>query len=177
MKPLMTFRASANPRPAPHPIPHRTLVGIAAPRAQADAVGERLRVAGFGPDEASILFSDKSGQWASVADKAAGRAEANRAAEWPVGFGDVSSVGAGSLSGPIVATGPIRSVLGGTSVEDVVGALVDVGIPEHEARLCERRIRAGAILISVRTDDADKARRVRKILDSETRPGSAGTRG
>lgn len=169
-------------------MPVRTIVAIASTRAQADAIGVRLWVAGLARDEVSILFSDKSAGPATAPENDTdaggdcGKGGTNngdpreREAEWPAGFGNTSSLGAQSLSGPIIASGPIRSVLGGGSVEDVVGALVGVGIPAHEARSYERQIRVGGILISIHTDDPDKARSARRILDSEVRPGSTGAR-
>ena len=46
-----------------------------------------------------------------------------------------------------------------------VGAPVDVGIPEYEAKLYDGKVRSGNILISVHTENSDQVKVAKKIFE------------
>jgi uncharacterized membrane protein len=52
----------------------------------------------------------------------------------------------------------------GAAVGGIGGALVGMGIPEYEAKRYEGKIRAGNILISVHTDNAEQSKRAKDIF-------------
>ena len=68
-----------------------------------------------------------------------------------------------------VAAGPIMAALAGVGVGGTVGgitgALIGMGIPEHEAKRYEVRVKEGGILLSVHSDNADWRKRAKEILE------------
>jgi hypothetical protein len=76
--------------------------------------------------------------------------------------------------GPILAAGPIAAALGGAlggaglgaAAGGLIGALTDMGVPEHEARHYEDAVRQGKTLVTVRSEDDAAAERVASIMDS-----------
>src|SRR5262245_64673370 len=60
--------------------------------------------------------------------------------------------------GPLVAAGPLAAALAGASVGaaagGVIGVLVDLGVPDEEARRYVEAVRSGATLVTVTADDA-----------------------
>jgi hypothetical protein len=54
--------------------------------------------------------------------------------------------------------------VGGT-VGGITGALIGMGIPEHEAKRYEVRVKEGGILLSVHSDNADWTKRAKEILE------------
>lgn len=76
--------------------------------------------------------------------------------------------------GPILAAGPIAAALGGAlggaglgaAAGGLIGALTDMGVPEHEARHYEDAVRQGKTLLTVRADDDTSAERVARILEN-----------
>jgi hypothetical protein len=71
-------------------------------------------------------------------------------------------VGLGALAipgvGPLIAAGPIATTLLGAGVGaaagGLLGALVDVGVPEDEANYYAEGVRRGGVLVSVGAEDA-----------------------
>jgi hypothetical protein len=53
----------------------------------------------------------------------------------------------------------------GATVGGASGALIGLGIPELEAKQYENKLRAGNILLSVHTDDAEEIRRATEIFE------------
>jgi stress response protein YsnF len=76
--------------------------------------------------------------------------------------------------GPILAAGPIAAALGGALggaglgpvTGGLIGALTDMGVPEHEARHYENAVREGKTLLTVRAQDDASAERVASILEN-----------
>jgi hypothetical protein len=52
----------------------------------------------------------------------------------------------------------------GASVGGLTGALVGMGLPEHEAKRYEGKVRDGNILVSVLTGDSDQRSRVKDVF-------------
>jgi hypothetical protein len=69
----------------------------------------------------------------------------------------------------LVAAGPIVAALAGmgagAAAGGLTGALIGLGIPEHEAKFYNEEIEKGGILVGVYTHD-DRADQARKILDA-----------
>ena len=88
-------------------------------------------------------------------------------------------MGIGALAipglGPFIAAGPIMAALAGlgagAAVGGVGGALVGFGIPEYEAKRYEGRVKGGAYLISVHSDNSEWADRAEAILEGDRRGG------
>jgi YHS domain-containing protein len=84
---------------------------------------------------------------------------------WLVGIGALAIPGLG----PFIAAGPLMAALAGVGVGGTVGgiagALVGMGIPEHEAKRYEVRVKEGGILLSVHSDNADWTKRAKEVLE------------
>jgi hypothetical protein len=71
--------------------------------------------------------------------------------------------------GALLVAGPIATALGltgvaattaagaitGAAAGGIIGALVDIGVPEEEAHIYEQRLRTGGHLVTVRSDSLD----------------------
>jgi uncharacterized membrane protein len=69
----------------------------------------------------------------------------------------------------LVAAGPILATLAGlgagAAAGGLTGALIGLGIPEHEAKFFNEEIERGGILVGVYTHE-DRAGQARKIMDA-----------
>jgi hypothetical protein len=155
-----------------------TVIGVFNDQMTAQRAIERLKDAGFAPDDIGILMQNQQGaqnlatQTGTKAGEDAGKGAV--AGGLLGGLGGLL-VGIGALAipgiGPVVAAGPLAAglgaVLGSTATGAVVGAgvgaidgaLIGMGVPENEARVYEDRFRQGRILVTVkagfnRYDDA-----------------------
>jgi hypothetical protein len=81
---------------------------------------------------------------------------------WLVGIGEVAVSGA-----MLVAAGPIMLAFKGMSdgLLGIIDALTRFGIPAHQAKKYEERVRDGAILLSVHADDAGWVDKNREIFE------------
>jgi hypothetical protein len=85
-------------------------------------------------------------------------------------FGWLTGVGALAIPGlgPFIAAGPILATLAGIGVGGAVGgfsgALIGLGIPEHEAKHYAGRIEQGEILLSVHCGSAEDIRTAEEIM-------------
>jgi hypothetical protein len=153
----------------------KSVLCIATSESQAVGIVDRLKSANFSNNDISVLFPDKSGtkdfaheqhtkapEGAAVGGVTGG--VLGGALGWLAGIGALAIPGVG----PFVAAGPIMAALGGAAaggaVGGVTGALVGLGIPEYEAKRYEGKIKAGNILISVHTDNADETKRAKEIF-------------
>jgi hypothetical protein len=66
-------------------------------------------------------------------------------------------------AGPIVAT--LAGLGAGAAAGGVTGALIGLGIPEHEARFFNEQLEHGGILVGVYSH-SDRANEARKILEA-----------
>jgi len=155
-----------------------TVYCIATSEAQAIRIANRLRTAGFTPDDISMIYPDRDGMRELSHDNstkapegattgAASGAVLGGALGWLAGIGALAIPGVG----PLIAAGPILATLSGIAVGGTVGglsgALVGLGIPEYEAQQYEGRLRGGHILMSVHADDSEEAGRIREIMGEE----------
>jgi hypothetical protein len=85
-------------------------------------------------------------------------------------LGLLAGIGALAIPGvgPFIAAGPIMATLGGMglggALGTIVGGLIGLGIPEYEAKRYESRLHEGGILLSVRANSDDLAKRIKDLL-------------
>jgi len=144
--------------------------------AQAEHIADRLKAAGFSNNDISAIFPDTQGN-RDFAHKKGTKAPEGAAAGAGGGallggaFGWLAGIGALAIPGvgPLVAAGPILAALTGAAVGGAVGgiggALVGMGFPEYEAKRYEAKVKEGAILISVHTDNSDEVKRAKAIFE------------
>ena len=153
-----------------------TLVtGLFPTRSSAERATEDLVNYGFSRDDMSLLMSDAT-RGREFALRMATKAPEGAAAGATLG-GVIGAVAAGLVALGIVvvpgvglvAAGPVVATLAGlgagAAAGGVTGALIGLGIPEHEARFYNEHIEKGSILLGVYTHD-DRANQARKILDA-----------
>jgi len=149
---------------------------IAKSEVQAEAIVNHLKGVGFSNNDISVLFPDKAGtrdfaheQHTKAPEGAATGAGTGGvlggALGWLAGIGALAIPGVG----PLIAAGPIMAALSGAAVGAAVGgitgALVGMGMPEYEAKRYEGKIRAGNILISVHSDNAQETKQAKEIFE------------
>ena len=143
--------------------------------AQASAVVEDLKQAGFSNDDISALVPDKHSsrdfaheQQTEAPEGATTGASAGAVLGgvlgWLAGIGALAIPGVG----PLIAAGPIMGLLGGAAVGGatggIAGALIGYGMPEIEAKRYEGKVKSGNILLSVHTEDSDEVKRAKEIF-------------
>ena len=146
--------------------------GLYSAGIQAGEAIDELRLQGFRGEDVSVLFAEKEATWdfaVGSAAMAAGSAATGGAPGavvrsvlgWLWGNGAVAIPG----SGPVIASGPIAAALAGAANGAISATLVGLGLPEHEAKRYESRIRSGSLLLSIHCDDAESARSARQLLE------------
>lgn len=160
-----------------------TVLGVFRDREHADKAVDELREEGFDTKDISIIMKDEDNKseedtGANVAGSAASGATTGGViggiAGLLIGLGAITIPGIGALliGGPIaVALGltgaaatTVSGAVTGALAGGLVGALVGLGVPEDEALEYEERVKEGAILIAVLTDEHDD-HDVREILE------------
>jgi len=152
-----------------------SVFGIYRNRSQVEQAVEALKYADFRNADISVLFADNTGtkDFAVEKDTKAPEGTATGAGTgaviggvlgWLAGIGTLAIPGVG----PLIAAGPIVSLLAGVGTGGVVGgiagALVGMGIPEYEAQRYEGRVKEGGILLSVHCDNSDWKKQAIDIL-------------
>src|SRR5262245_37676892 len=150
--------------------------GLYSTRRELENALDDLRNAGFRSTDISVLFPENTGTEDFAHEKATKAPEGASAGAttgalvggslgWLAGLGALAIPGVG----PLVAAGPIVAALAGAgaggAVGGVTGALVGWGIPEHEAKRYEGRVKSGGILLSVHADSSEWAGTVQEILE------------
>ena len=163
-------------------IQHSVCVGVFHDRASADAAVDELRDLGWNREDISIVAQGREGVerfrgWDDDADRGADRGRDDVSAGEGAAVGGLTGllIGAGLMLipgvGPIFAVGPLAAGLAGAVTGAAAGAvtggiaagLIDLGVPEEEARHYERRVGEGAYLVSVHCAGRDDTA-VRDIL-------------
>lgn len=157
----------------------KTVIGLFDDVHDAEAVVGQITELGIRRDQISVARQDGTGSGGlrtrTVADSNSGALSgtAGGAATGAVVGGAAGLIASlTSLAipgfGPILAAGPIIATLTGAGIGaaagGLVGALVDAGVPEHEAEYYNEGVRRGGTLVSVRTEDA-LAPRVADIMN------------
>jgi hypothetical protein len=132
-----------------------TVAGVFRNRTLAERAVANLKRDGFDDDQISLVGKDENG----YGNNESGTGAATGAA---VGAGTAALVSLGMslgvipLVGPVLAMGPLAAALlsavGGLAAGGLLGALVGLGIPEHEAKYYEEEVKAGRFLVTVRAD-------------------------
>ncbi len=153
------------------PSNHTEAFGIYRSDVQAGLAVVRLMESGFSSHDISVLLQDHRSARAIAQDGNSeapeGSAKVTTADRTFAFLGEVSPVSLPGV-GPFIAVGPIREALAGFGARgaggDLAGALVDMGIPEFEARRYIERIREGGVLLSVRCDSSVSVTRAKNLL-------------
>jgi len=144
-----------------------TLVGIFPDRSRAEKCVEDLRRNGFRDDQIGFMMQDPSGRaTTSTTDRVVDR-DAPHDGDVSAGEGALTGAITGGLVGaaaamfipavgPILAGGILAATLTGAAIGAVTGgiaaALIDLGVPEDDARYYESEVQSGRILVTVKTD-------------------------
>jgi hypothetical protein len=149
----------------------RTVIGLFRDSNEARAALHDLQSGGFTHEHLNVLAYDGSGESTVIAHQGnelgsntTKGAAAGGVAGLILGLAAIAIPGVG----PIVAAGPIAAALAGAGVGvatgGMLGALVDMGVPGHEAKYYEEAVRSGGTLVIVRAE-AEKAEDAQSILD------------
>jgi hypothetical protein len=153
-----------------------TLVsGIFKNRSAAEYAVDSLIDHGFSRDDISLLMSDatRGRDFAlTMATKAPEGAATGATIGGVIGAIAAGLVAMGVLVVPglaLVAAGPVVATLAGlgagAAAGGVTGALIGLGLPEHEAKFYSQEIERGGILVGVYAHD-DRGAQARKILEA-----------
>jgi len=148
----------------------KLITGIFTSRARAEQAVDELMRSGFAPEDVSLLMSEST-QGREFAVKRSTKAPEGAATGATIG-GVLGAVAAGlaavgTITVPglaLVAAGPVVAALAGLGVGaaagGLTGALLGLGIPEHEAKFYAKEIEKGGILVGVyaHSDRVDTAR-------------------
>ncbi len=143
---------------------HATVVGVFHDRDDARSAVKELRNLGFDEDQIGVISREVEPGTVTgeTATGTAGQSKWEEGAATGIaagaGIGALWALGivAGVLPGigPAIAGGVLASVLasaaGGAVVAGVAGALIGLGIPEHEAAYYDSEFNAGRTLVTVR---------------------------
>src|SRR6185369_4728298 len=146
------------------------VTGLFRSRADAERGVEDLMHYGWSRDDISVLMSDATrGRefGLAMATKAPEGAATGATIGGVLGAVAAGLVALGIIAIPgigLVAAGPIVATLAGlgAAAGGLTGALIGLGLPEHEAKFYDEEIERGGILVGVYTHD-DRADQARKI--------------
>src|SRR5688572_23952069 len=155
---------------------NKAIIGLVSTQAQAESIIDELGRAGIPSSDVSVLLPDKKGTRDFAHEKntkAPEGAVTGASAGGVLGgaLGLMAGVGALAIPGlgPFIAAGPIMATLSGAAagatLGGIAGALVGMGIPEYVAKLYERKVKDGGILLSVHSRDGEEAKAVTAILE------------
>lgn len=148
---------------------------ITTSRHQADQIVDQLKNDNFSNNDISVLFPDK-GTTRDFAHEKNTKAPEGAVAGAGTGgviggtLGWVAGIGALAIPGvgPFIAAGPIIAALSGAAIGaaagGITGGLIGLGIPELEAKRYEGKVKAGNVLLSVHTENAEEITRAKDIF-------------
>lgn len=136
---------------------------------------EQLVAEGFATRDVSVVVNEDARQHfltLKKGNKGMEGAAAGGAVGGVSGAVIVALVGAATVAIPglgLAVAGPIAAAFAGAgagaAAGGVVGGLVGMGISEHEAKVYDKALRAGGMLVAVRVTSKQEAARARKVLD------------
>jgi len=153
----------------------KLVTAIFSSRSAAEMAVEELMRSGFASEDVSLLMSEST-RGREFAVKKTSKVPEGTATGATVG-GVIGAVAAGlaavgSLAIPglaLVAAGPVVAALAGlgagAAAGGLTGALIGLGIPEHEAKFLDKEIEKGGILVGVYCHD-DRQKVARDILEA-----------
>lgn len=150
----------------------QTIIGVFSNRTDAENAISRLNDSGYSPQDISIVAKDEV--ITTQPDDSSGSQMASGAAAGAATGGVVGAlagllVGISAVTipgiGPLLIGGPIATALGltgaaattatgavtGLLAGGIIGALTSLGIPQEDARVYEREINQGGVLVAVPT--------------------------
>jgi len=153
----------------------KLVTGIFTSRPSAELASQELVKAGFPPEDISLLLTETT-RGREFALRKSTKAPEGAATGATIGgvlgalAGGLAAVASITVPGlAIVAAGPVVAALtglgAGAATGGLTGALLGLGIPEHEARFYNGEIERGGILVGVYVH-GDRAKVAREILDS-----------
>jgi CBS domain-containing protein len=134
-----------------------------------------LRAEGFRNTDVSVLFPENAGSKDLALRKSSKAPEGIAVGAssggivggivgWLAGIGSLAVPGAG----PLIAAGPIMTILAGVgaggTAGGILGGLVGCGMPEYEAKRYKGRVRRPGILLSVHCDNSEWANKARAVI-------------
>jgi hypothetical protein len=158
--------------------------GIYSTRAAVESAVDTLKAEGYRNTDISVLFLQNAGTKDFAHEKNTKDPEAAPAVAvtGAVIGGTLGWLGISALAipglGPFIAAGPMIAALAGSFVggavgeaagealRGITGALIGMGIPEHEARRYEERIKSGGILLSVHCDNPEWTKKAKELLEN-----------
>jgi len=153
----------------------KLITGIFPTRSSADRAVQDLVSAGFRTEDVSVLMPETDvGREFNVEKntKAPEGAATGATIGGVVGAVAMGLAAIGTVAVPglaFVAGGPIVAALtglgAGAAAGGLTGALVGLGIPEHEAKIYKEKMGAGGVLVGV-TADGDRAKEAKRIMDA-----------
>lgn len=144
-------------------------------RTAAEQAVDELVKSGFSREDISLLMSDTT-RGREFAMQKTSKVPEGAAAGMTVG-GVIGAVAAGlaavgTIAIPglaLVAAGPLVAAIAGlgagAAAGGLTGALIGLGLPEHEAKFFDKEIEKGGILVGVYAHD-DRGKLAREILDA-----------
>lgn len=149
---------------------YAAILAVYPTHAHAETALNALRVRGFAPSDISIVAPGgvEAAAGPDAASSEPGPAGSGAVPAIGVAFGWLVGIGAVAVSGAMfVAAGPIMAAFKGVSdtLLGIVDALAGFGIPPEEAKKYEDRLRDGAILLTVHSDDPGWITRGREIFE------------
>jgi hypothetical protein len=146
----------------------RTVLGVLEGRSDAEKLLLALEGAGFSShDDASIIVANDGSELALPT-----AAKEGALAGGLIGgaLGLLAGIGAIAIPtfGLVIVAGPVLEALGGAAlgatVGSLAGALTGLGIPELNARMYERELARGKVLVAVHAEGEAQVETVRKLL-------------
>jgi len=154
---------------------NRTVVGLFDSMEDANRAADQLRTAGIDSSNISVVAGNESNRYADyVTSEDKTKDAASRAGTGAAiggGLGLVAGLVALAIPGfgPVIAAGPIAAALtgaaAGAATGGLIGGLTSAGVSESDARLYERRLQEGGVLLTVRTN-SDMSDEVSDIMDN-----------
>lgn len=143
-------------------------------RAASEAALRNLETIGIRSEQVSLIMTDETRH---NHFKISEDTKADEGAISGAGVGGIAGVllsmltTAGVMAIPglnLVVTGPIVAALAGLGagaiVGGILGGLVGAGIPEHEAKIYEREIKKGGVLLAIEAIDEQQKSRIKDAL-------------
>jgi hypothetical protein len=153
----------------------KLITGIFPTRSSADRAVQDLVSAGFRTEDVSVLMPETDvGREFNVEKntKAPEGAATGATIGGVVGAVAMGLAAIGTVAVPglaFVAGGPIVAALtglgAGAAAGGLTGALVGLGIPEHEAKIYKEKMGAGGVLVGVYAE-GDRAKEAKRIMDA-----------
>lgn len=132
----------------------RAVICVFPNHAEAEQAVTQLKGAGYSRDTISVLLARRESTLADPRPKVR--------VEGVIGLLAIPKLGAFVAAGPLMARW--TNVGSGDAEDGIVGPLIEVGVPELEARHYGGRVEAGNILVSVHVEGRPEMRDAERLL-------------